>query len=84
MSHNSFTHSQKDGKFYCQSHNFPEIIGQGNNETQALNDMINKIDVIKNVDLEGFVKRVKERTKKGLECECGVRLTDKAIGIMGV
>lgn len=81
MSHNTFTHSNENGIFYCQSHNFPEIKGQGKNETQAMNDMVNKIQELQTIlGNKVFVKKILDRIARGLECECGEPLNDLVVG----
>lgn len=78
--HNTFTHYRQGHRFFCRSHNFPDIVGEGNNQQQALNSMINKITELKERAGPEFQNRVKQRTRDGLLCLCGIRLTSNVIG----
>lgn len=84
MSHNTFTIRQEEEWFYSDSHNFPEFIGRGRNETQAINDMNNQIGEYVTRDYEGFKKRIQDRINRGLECECGEKLTDEVVFVKGI
>lgn len=83
MAHNTFTITTDAEWTYAQSHNFPEFIGRGRNEQQALN-MLNTLigEYIQHNRLE-FLRRTEDRLRRGLWCECGESLGGPVIGILG-
>lgn len=81
--HNSFDLIElSQGKWRASSHNFPEFVGEGKNEKEALEVMNRKIIHYKQNNLEAYNQRLRDRLKKGLACECGVKLDSPVLAIM--
>lgn len=66
----------EDGKYLAKSHNFPEFSGVGEDEEKARMEMNRKIVYYADNNKKAFYARIAARTKKGLLCECGVKLDD--------
>lgn len=77
--HNSFTVTESAGTYTATSHNF-NISGSASTEMEAIKAMKRAVQYYADNDPVGFKKKIKERTDRGLECLCGVKLTEKPIG----
>ena len=81
MAHDTWDMIEEDGHFYCQSHNFPECIGEGDSAEEAWNSMDRQIVYYADNNKKAFVKRINARVTKGMACECGKKLDGKPLVI---
>ena len=72
--HNSFDITKEGEKFLAKSHNFPEFTGEGDTEPKAIDDLHRKLTYYKDNNFNEFTKRIKDRVRRGLACECGVKI----------
>lgn len=79
--HNSFDVKLHLGLFEATSHNFPNCVGKGGTEKDALADMDRKIIYLADNYPMEFGSSCQERAKHGLECACGVKLKEAPLGI---
>lgn len=80
MIHNTFDIIPFDDGYKTKSHNFPEFEGEGKTITEAIDNLQRKIVYYADNFPKEFRKRIYSRIKRGLECECGVRLTEPSLG----
>ena len=81
--HNSFDIKQVGDKFEARSHNFPEFVGVGTTEAEAVNLMDRMILYYRDNNPAAYVDRIKARIKKGLACDCGIKLDGQVLGVIG-
>lgn len=79
--HNTFEVKKFEDCYKCQSHNFPEFIGEGKTEDDAISSMSGKIAYYAKNKPMAYNKRIKTRMDAGLYCMCGVKLEEPALGI---
>lgn len=86
MAHNTFDLEQEiegEGKssWTCKSHNFPECVGSGETDKDAINDMNRQLIYIKKNDVNRFKANIKYRIKNNLECMCGYKMDSEVVGV---
>lgn len=79
--HNTFDIKEEGGLFKSYSHNFPEFVGEGADENKAIEAMSAKIAHYALNKPKAYNARIKDRIKRGLYCECGVRLEEPVLAI---
>lgn len=80
--HNSYTIKViQDGIFRVESHNFPEFSAKGYTEQEALDKLNRKLIHYWDNDPKGFEQKIKDRTAKGLQCACGLKLEEPPLAI---
>lgn len=81
--HNTFDVSENGGIFLASSHNFPEFSGEGTSREEAITSLNRAIiHYIDNNPVE-YNRRIRDRIKRGLKCECGEKLDGPIVAIAG-
>lgn len=78
--HNTFDIKEIPEGFEARSHNF-DAVGVGATEKEAFDKMNRKILYFADNYPEQYRKKILDRVKRGLYCECGVPLEEKPLGI---
>lgn len=63
MGLNSFTVTEEKGRFKCQSHNLDDCIGFGRTELDARNDMVRKLEYVRDNDPVRWSSMLKKQRK---------------------
>ena len=77
--HNSFDLNQVGTSWTAQSHNYPDICGQGSTPAEAINDLGMKAKYHWDNHPVEAKKELETRLKAGLQCRCGEPLPGDAV-----
>jgi len=80
--HNSFdVNKLSGGQYEAISHNFSNVIGIGDTEQEAIDNMDRQIIYFADNNPKEFQKLIRQRINSGLECGCGKKLEGEPLGV---